>query len=85
MLPVELERRLINKREAGRSSDVVSCRQIARSLVPSTYGELQQAADYPYWDGTLVRAFPEADEPRELLLRKETAMSKHNDLLSPSA
>ena len=63
--PVELGHRLIDEREAGRPSDVVSRRQEAGSLVPNTSLELQQTADHPYggrhFGQGLVR---QADEPR---------------------
>jgi len=45
--PVELGYRLINKREAQRSSDMVLCRQEAGPFVPSTSLGLQETADHP--------------------------------------
>jgi hypothetical protein len=68
---VELDHWLINKREAGRLSDVVSGRQEAGSLVPSTSLELQEMADHPCWGRRfgqgLVR---QADEPRAASLEQ---------------
>jgi hypothetical protein len=45
--PVELGHWLINKREAQRSSDMVSCRQEAGPFVLSTKLGLQEMADHP--------------------------------------
>ena len=44
---VELGHWLINKREAQRSSDMVSCRQEAGPFVLSTNLRLQKTADHP--------------------------------------
>jgi hypothetical protein len=46
-VPVELGRWLINKREAQRSSDMVSCRQEVGPFVLSTRLGLQEMADHP--------------------------------------
>jgi len=45
--PVELGHRLINKREAQRSLDMVARRHQAGSFVPSTKLRLQETADHP--------------------------------------
>jgi len=45
--PVELGHWLINKREAQRSPDMVSCRQEAEPFVLSTKLGLQEMADHP--------------------------------------
>ena len=45
--PVELGHWLINKREAQRSSNMVSCRQEAGPFVLSTKLGLQEMADHP--------------------------------------
>ena len=45
--PVELGHWLINKREAQRSSNMVSCRQEAGPFVLSTKLGLQETADHP--------------------------------------
>ena len=45
--PVELDHWLINKREAQRSPDMVSCRQEAGPFVLSTKLGLLEMADHP--------------------------------------
>jgi hypothetical protein len=83
---VELDHSLINKREAGRSFDVVSGRQEGGSLVPSTSLELQETADHPAGDGALVRAlFDKLMNYGRRLLSKETAISTQSVSFSPSA
>src|SRR5208282_47452 len=63
--PVELGHWLINKREAQRSFEMVSCRQEAGPLVLSTKLGLQEMADHPrlgrHCGQGLVRR---GDEPR---------------------
>ena len=69
--PVELGHWLINKREAQRSFEMVSCRQEAGPLVLSTKLGLQEMADHPrlgrHCGQGLVRR---ADEPRAALLQQ---------------
>jgi hypothetical protein len=85
--PVELGHWLINKREAQRSSNMVSCRQEAGPFVLSTKLGLQETADHPRWERhcgqCVVRP---VDEPRAAPLKPgESHVSKHSNPLSPSA
>ncbi len=84
--PMELGHWLINKREAQRSPDMVSCRQEAEPFVLSTKLGLQEMADHPRRDGTVVRAlFDQPMNHGRRLFKKEIAISKHSNSLSPSA
>jgi hypothetical protein len=65
---------------------MVSCRQEAGSFVLSTQLGLQEMADHPHWDGTVARAlFDQLMNHGRRLFKKEKAISKHSNSLSPSA